>query len=660
MANHRPTQADRLAQLDALEALRPALDGDLLIDPVSQLLYSTDASIYQETPLGAVRPKTAEDCVQIVAFAAKHKISLIPRTAGTSLAGQCVGHGLVVDTSRYMTAVQEVNKTERWAWVEPGVILDDFNDVLAKDDLFFGPDTSTSNRCMIGGMIGNNSCGTHSILYGTTRDHVIELEAVLSDGTLTTFRGLTADELAEKRRGDGLEARIYNQVISAVEEHGALIEEKFPKREVKRRNTGYALDTLLEMQPFTADGPLFNLAPFLTGSEGTLALTTRAKVNLVDKPKKKLLVCAHFHSLDESMRATVHAVAHSPAAVELMDDRILDATADNIEQARNRFWVEGEPKAVLVIEFYDESDERLKERADTLIASLKEAGMGYAFPIVRPPDLGRVWALRKAGLGLLMGIRGDDKAVTVIEDTAVAVEDLPEYVRRMAALIAKYNTSCVYYAHASVGELHLRPVLNIKTKEGLEAFKGIAQDTADLVAEFRGSLSGEHGDGRLRGPFVEQMVGTEVFNLFKAVKTTWDPQNLMNPGKIIDTDPIDAFLRVGPETPQPEHQTMFDWSEDLANIGGERVKLQVGRQRSATVPVSAARALGVAPCAPRTWSQRRRKTQPEGEQTRSVARSPKLTPERVLPPTSSKTCLTSVCPARAARRSARRASIWPG
>ena len=523
MAAKRPTKEQRQAQLLALESLRPHFDGDVLIDPVSQLLYSTDASIYEERPLGALCPKTSAACVEVVRFAAKHGISIIPRAAGTSLAGQCVGHGVVVDTSRFMCEIEEVNKEARWAWVQPGVILDDFNDRLAADGLFFGPDTSTSNRCMIGGMVGNNSCGTHSILYGTTRDHVIELEAILSDGTLTTFGPLDAEGFEAKKSLGGLEGELYRLISSMVDNHAALIEAKFPKREVKRRNTGYALDEFLKMAPWKEDGAPFNLAPFLTGSEGTLALTTRVRVNLVDKPQKKLLICAHFNSLHDSMVATVKAVGHNPAAVELMDDRILEVTRDNIEQARNRFWVEGEPKAVLVIEFYDESEDALQARAAKLIAELKEAGLGYAFPLVGPPDLGRVWDLRKAGLGLLMGIRGDDKAVTVIEDTAVAVSDLPEYVRRMALLMSKYDTSCIYYAHASVGELHLRPVLNLKTPEGLAAFKGIAQDTADLVAEFQGSLSGEHGDGRLRGPFVEQMVGTEVFELFRAIKAGMGP-----------------------------------------------------------------------------------------------------------------------------------------
>lgn len=542
-------------------SLRGALQGELLLDPVSRLLYATDASIYQETPAGVALPERREDLVALARFASARRLPLIPRAAGTSLAGQCVGAGLVVDTSR-MNQVLEVDAVRRRVRVQPGVVLDDLNDQLAPTGLLFGPETSTSNRCMIGGMIGNNSCGTHSIIWGTTREHTVEIEAVLSDGSLARFGPLDPDQLHHKRQQRDLEGAIYRHVCGLLDQHRALIVARYPRPEILRRNTGYALDALANSQPWDPDGPPFNLARLLCGSEGTLALTAEATLNLVALPKKKLLLCAHFETLEASMVATVTAVAHKPAAVELMDRRILEATRDNLEQARNRFWVQGDPEAVLAVEFYGDDEAALEASASALIAAWRREGLGYAFPIVKSAEIGRVWSLRNAGLGLLMGIPGDVKAVTVIEDTAVAVPDLPAYTARMQALMEKYKTQCVYYAHVSVGEIHLRPELNIKTEEGVAAFKGIAQDTADLVAEFGGSLSGEHGDGRLRAPFIGQMLGEEVYGLLRGLKAAFDPLAILNPHKIVDPLPIDADWRVSPQTPQPERATVFDWGAD--------------------------------------------------------------------------------------------------
>ncbi len=535
-------------------------------DPVSRLLYATDASLYEEMPLGVARPRHKEDCAAIVRFAARHKIPLIPRAAGTSLAGQCVGSGLVVDVSRHMSAVLSVDPQARRVVVQPGVIRDDLNDLLARHGLLFGPETSTSDRCMIGGMIGNNACGTHSIIWGSTREHTLEVEAILSDGSTARFGPLSPEELAAKKSLRNLEGAIYRGATALVDRHRAEILARYPRAEISRRNTGYALDMLAMGQPWVPDGPAFNLCRLLCGSEGTLALTTEATLSLVQLPKKKLLICAHFDTLDAAMRGTILAVEHGPAAVELFDRRILEATTENIEQARNRFWLEGDPDAVLVIELFNDTDQGLQEAADALIAGLRRAGLGYAFPIVRPPLLSRVWDLRSAGLGLLMGVPGDVKAVTVIEDTAVAVADLPAYVARMGELMARYGTQCVYYAHASVGELHLRPEINLKTEAGMAQFRGIASDVADLVAEFGGSLSGEHGDGRLRAPFIERMLGPTVHRALGELKGIFDPDNILNPHKIVDPLPIDVDLRIDPSTPQPEIETIFDWSSDFGLV----------------------------------------------------------------------------------------------
>lgn len=540
--------------------LAAQIDGEVHADPVTRMLYAVDASPYQELPLAAVRPRHRDDCAAIVRFAAKHQIPLIPRAAGTSLAGQCVGKGLVIDMSRHMTEILEIDAERRRVRVQPGVILEDLNGVLKPYSLLFGPDTSTANRCMIGGMIGNNAAGVYSIRYGTTREHVLEIEAILADGSTARFAALDDAALQAKLRLDSLEGRTYREVFDAIDAHRTLILERYPAPDVVRRNTGYPLDALARGQPWVADGPRFNLAPFLCGAEGTLALITEATLNLVPRPKTQLLLCAHFDTLDSAMRATQVAVTHQPAAVELIDRCLLEPTRSHLGQEHNRFWIKGDPAAVLIIEFCGDELVDLEERACTLIADYQRHQLGYAFPLVRPPRLDQIWDLRRAGLGLLMGVPGDVKAVTVIEDSAVAVAVLPDYVRRVQDLMAKYGTRCVYYGHASVGLLHLRPELNLKQPEDREKFKGIAREIADLVAEFGGSLSGEHGDGRVRGPFVTRMLGAEVYALLGHIKAAFDPKGLFNPHKIIDALPIDQDLRV--KANHADIPTFFDWSAD--------------------------------------------------------------------------------------------------
>lgn len=545
-----------------LTGLAASIEGELLDDRTTRRLYATDASIYQQMPIGVVYPRHEADCVAIVKHAARSGYSLIPRAAGTSLAGQCVGDGLVVDVSRHMTAVSPPDREERTVTVGPGVVLDDLNDVLAADDLLFGPDTSSSNRCTIGGMIGNNSSGAHSIYYGTTLDRIVSVRAVLADGTVAEFRDLRPAEVVRKLELPNREGASYRSIYSAIDRHRDTILGAYPKPEIARRNTGYPLDAMALGQPWVPDGKPFNLARFLCGTEGTLALTTEATIELDPLPGDKLLVCAHFGSLDESMRATVLAAGHDPAAIELIDRKILEQTRENFEQSRNRFWVEGDPAAVLVIELYDTDSDNIRRRADALESDLRKHGFGYAYPRVAPPDLARVWSLRKAGLGILMGKPGDEKAVTVIEDAAVALADLPAYVRDIEDLMERHDTECVYYAHASVGLLHLRPEINLNHPEGLDLFRNIAAETAQIVKRYGGSLSGEHGDGRLRGPFVERMLGSEVFGLLRDIKGSFDPDGVFNPGKIVDTEPIDAQLRISPATPRPKFDTVFDWSAD--------------------------------------------------------------------------------------------------
>jgi FAD/FMN-containing dehydrogenase/Fe-S oxidoreductase len=524
------------------------------------MLYSQDASLYQERPLGVVRPRDANDLVSLARFSEAHGIPLIPRAGGTSLAGQCVGAGLIVDVSRHMNRLLRLDAQRREADVEPGVIQDDLNDAAAPYGLCFAPDTSTSRQAAIGGMIGNNSCGAFSILHGSTRDHVLALDVVLADGSPVHLGPLSDAELEAKRRLNTLEGRIYRGIAELLSSHRQAILADFPKPAVRRRNMGYALDELARRQPWQADGAPFSLVPLICGSEGTLALIAGATVRLVPRPRARRLVCAHFADVDAAAAAVGVVLEERPAAVELMDGTLLEATRHNREQARNRFWVEGAPGAVLAIEIHAEEEREAEARATELAGRLRAAGHGYAWPILGERDLPQVWALRKAGLGLLTGIPGDLKPVTAIEDTAVAVEDLPAYLRDIRALLSRHDCECVFYGHASVGVIHLRPMLNLRDAGDLEKFTRILEETADLVRRYGGSLSGEHGDGRLRSAYLSRMFSPGVYALLERIKGLFDPHGLLNPRKIVrPVSPVEA-LRVGPGTPLVEPKTMFDWS----------------------------------------------------------------------------------------------------
>ena len=529
-------------------------------DLLTRRLYSTDASIYEELPKGVSFPKSASDILDLVQSSNKKGVSITPRSAGTSLAGQTTGNGIIMDVSRHMTEILNIDPENQVAHVQPGVIRDTLNREAAKFGLQFGPDTATTNRCMLGGMIGNNSCGSFSIKHKTTREHTLEIEAILSDGSTVIFKPLSDDELEKKCTLNTLEGDIYRGMVSLLKKNKDLIKEHFPHPEITRRNTGYAIDRLCEMSPVTPGGRPFNMAELLCGSEGTLAMTASAKVNLVPLPKVKALVIPQFKSLHQAMLATVEAVKWGPAAVELVDDIILNATKGNIEQNKNRFFLHGDPKCILIIQFEGDSSAELERKAEGLAAKLRELNLGYAHPFETDPDkIYRVWNLRKAGLGLLMGLGSDSRSPTFVEDTAVRVEDLPDYVQDFRKILDKYGTTCVFYAHASVGELHLRPVLDTTKPEELQTMKSIAQEVADLVKKYRGSLSGEHGDGRARAPYIETVLGSEMMPLLRQVKEIWDPKYLFNPGKIINAKPIDTDLRFSPDYKRPEVETVFHW-----------------------------------------------------------------------------------------------------
>ncbi|MEO6549524.1 MAG: FAD-linked oxidase C-terminal domain-containing protein [Ferruginibacter sp.] len=543
-----------------LKELSDELEGEFYFDNTMRILYATDASAYRELPLAIAVPKSIDDLKKLIHFARKHNTSLIPRTAGTSLAGQVVGKGIVVDVSKNFTKIIELNKEEQWVRVQPGVIRDELNMFLKPYGLFFGPETSTANRAMIGGMVGNNSCGSNSVIYGSVREHLVEVNALLSDGTETVFKSLEPEEFHAKCEGNNFEASIYKSVRSLLGNYDNQVEirNEFPKKSIERRNTGYALDVLLESAPFTAGTEDFNFCKLIAGSEGTLAFLTEIKLHVNPLPPKEIgLLCVHFNSINEALRANLIAMKFKPGASELIDHYILECTKDNIEQNKNRFFVLGDPGAILVIEFARTNKEEIFALAGAVEAEMRSAGLGYHFPLLFGDDSKKIWTLRKAGLGLLSNLPGDEKAVPVIEDTAVDVADLPAYISEFNEILTKYDLHAVHYAHAGSGEIHLRPIINLKTVEGNRLFRSIAEEIATLVKKYNGSLSGEHGDGRLRGEFIKQMVGEKNYGLLQVVKKTWDPHNIFNPNKIVDTPPMHTMLRYTPGQTTPAFKTVF-------------------------------------------------------------------------------------------------------
>ncbi|MFA8436312.1 MAG: FAD-binding and (Fe-S)-binding domain-containing protein [Marinifilaceae bacterium] len=547
--------------------------GEFHQDYATRLLYATDASAYKVLPQAVAFPKDENDLKIMIHLANANNTSLIPRTAGTSLAGQVVGDGIVVDISKYFTKILDINPEEKWVKVQPGVILDELNHYLKDFGLFFGPETSTSSRCMMGGMLGNNSCGSHSIIYGSTRDHTLEVKALLSDGSEAIFKSIATNEFQEKCQDETqeenltLETRLYRQIREILKnpENQRSIRSEFPDPLLPRRNTGYALDVLLESEPFTENASPFNFCNLIAGSEGTLALATEIKLNLVPAPpKEKAVVCAHFETLEESLQGNIIALKHNPGAVELMDNQILKLTEGNLLQNRNRFFVKGQPGAILIIEFARETRDEIQNIADALTADMKKAKLGYHFPVIfGTENIARVWALRKAALGVLSNMAGDAKPVSVIEDTAVHPNALPEYIREVKALLKEQKLECVYHAHVGSGEIHLRPILNLKAKEDVERFHQVAKASAQLVKKHRGSLSGEHGDGRLRGEFIPLMIGEHNYQLLKEIKKTWDPNGIFNPGKITDTPKMNTHLRYEPGAETRNISTIFDFTKDM-------------------------------------------------------------------------------------------------
>ncbi len=547
----------------AVENIAAHLEGEIYFDDNTLFAYKTDASVYKETPLAVAYPRNDSDVKKLIEWAIINKLSLIPRGTGTSLAGQVVGKGVVVDFSKYMNQILEVNTNQGWVLVQPGVVLDQLNQYLKDFKLFFGPETSTSNRCTLGGMVGNNACGAHSLIYGSTRDHLLEVKGYLSDGSFAHFKPITIEEFKEKLKLQNLEGKIYRQLfqILSSKENQKEILDGYPDPSIKRRNTGYAIDQLLYNNVFGNTSEPFNLCKLIAGSEGTLMMITEIKLNLLPLENKMVgLLCAHFHTLEEAIRANVIALTFNPDAIELIDDIIIGCTNQNISQQKNRFFIQGNPGAILLIEFSAQTKKEVEAVAAKLSTRLKELNLGYHFPLFFYPEINRIWELRKAALGLLSNIPGDAKPVSLVEDNAIPVHNLLDYVRDFKALLEENQLNCVFHAHIATGELHTRPVINLKTPEGQVLFRKIGTQTAYLVKKYRGSISGEHGDGRLRSEFIPIIIGEKNYRWCCSIKELWDPQNIFNPGKIVAPVPMDVSLRYKAGEKTPDITTFFDFT----------------------------------------------------------------------------------------------------
>ncbi len=541
--------------VDLRADLEARISGEVRFDKVSRALYSTDASVYQIEPIGVAIVRSRDDILRTIECARQHGCSITARGGGTSQAGQAIGTGLQLDTSKYYNRLLEVNVDERWARVEPGIVLDELNAQLAPHRLRFAPDISTASRATIGGMISNNSSGTRSVFYGKTIDHVLDLQVALADGSVVHLRPLSARELDAVCAESTREGACYRTVRRLVAQHGDDIARRYPR--ILRRVGGYNLDV------FARPNEPFNLAKLIVGSEGTLGLILEARLKLVPLPKAKAVLTIEYGNLLDALGETPAILLHRPSAVEVMDSSILDHASENPAlDAMRRAIIHTDCGALLCVELYGDDAAELLPRLDRLERDLRARGVAtHLARAIAPADQARIWKLRESSLGLSMAMKGDAKSISFVEDTAVAPEKLRDFIERFLAVIHRHGTTAGIYAHASVGCLHVRPVVNMKTSDGVRQFEAIANEIADLVLEFGGALSGEHGDGLVRGPFVERMFGPELYDAFRTIKRTFDPNGLFNPGKIVDSPPLTSNLRYGVGYQTPDPSTAFDYSD---------------------------------------------------------------------------------------------------
>ncbi len=543
------------SKVEAFEKdLRKRVRGDLHTDEMSRGLYATDASIYQMFPIAVFLPLDEEDVKAAVKTAFEHGIPILPRGGGTSLGGQTVGAALVLDFSKYMNKLLELNLEESWVRVQPGMVRDELNVMLAEHDLHLSIDPATANRANVGGMIGNNSSGTKSIIYGKMVDQVLEAKVLLTNGEVLEYKELSPEEYEEKKSGDTREALIYTEFQKIVEENREEIEKRYPK--ILRRVQGYNLDEFHQSKRW-------NLAKLITGSEGTLITLLEAKVKVQPVPKEKILCVAHYADLIESIKAVPWIVKHQPSAVEILDGGVIKLARENHDLAPLCSFIEGNPEAVLIVEFFGDDRDELSQRAEAMVKDLNGRGLGYNYPIFSDAgDQDRIWTVRKNGLGCMLGMKGERKPLPFIEDAAVPVEVLPEYIEKVLKICEKHETPVIMYAHASVGLIHVRPILDLRKQDDIDRMKGIADDTFELVKFYGGSWSGEHGDGRVRSAYLERFYGSQIFQQFKEIKNLFDPKGLMNPGNIVDALPMDHHLRFGTSYKPSEHKGHFKFRDD--------------------------------------------------------------------------------------------------
>jgi FAD/FMN-containing dehydrogenase/Fe-S oxidoreductase len=537
---------------DLERELRRVVEGEVRFDDYSRLLYATDASMYQVEPIGVVLPRSKDDVRAVLELANRYNVPVLPRGGGTSLAGQTVNHAVVLDFSKYMDRVLEVSREELWCRVQPGLVQDELNAHVRPMGLLFGPDTSTSNRATIGGMSGNNSAGSHSIAYGKTIDHVLELTCLLADGSEVILRDLTPAELEAKSRADGLEGQIYREVRRLCAQHADEIRKRYPR--LMRRVSGYNLDEFVKPQPF-------GLHRLAVGSEGTLVVVVEMKMRLVARPKFTALDVIHYDDLQAALESSVDLLTTGPYAVELTDKMILDLARGNIEHRARMGFVQGDPVAIMIVEYAGETEAEVRAKVEALESLRARKGIGYAAHLAyEPAEQLSIWKLRKAGLGLLLGTKGDRKPIAFVEDTAVEPAKLGPFIARFRGVLDRHGATAGYYGHCSVGCLHIRPLINLKDAGEIRAMRAIAEEITALVMEFGGALSGEHGDGRARSPFNETLYGPRLYDAFRQVKRAFDPKGILNPGNVVDAPPMSEHLRYGSGYRVWEPDTLLDFS----------------------------------------------------------------------------------------------------
>lgn len=556
---------------DFVHSLLQSVRGEVLSDEASLGIYSTDASVYQVKPVVVVLPLDEADVAMAIRLAREAGVSILPRGGGTSLAGQTVGHSMVLDFSRHMDRILELNVTERWVRVQPGVVLDVLNFQLKNHDLHFAIDPATSSRANIGGMVGNNSSGTKSILYGKTVDHILEARVLLADGTQLHLKRMHASEYECVASGADREAAIYKGVKELILANRTEVENKFPK--VMRRVGGYNFDEFIHTDEW-------NLAKLITGSEGTLATTLEIKLNLLPLPKHKSVCVVHFSNLHEAIAATEPILVYKPAAVEILDRTVLGLSRDNLTTKNSCHFIDGDPEAVLIVEFYDDDATEVMSRAQRMIDDLRTQSIGYAWPLFpQGKSYEDVWVIRKKGLGLMLGMKSDRKPTAFIEDAGIPIRSLPEYIDRVLALCKAHGAGVAMYAHASVGVIHVRPILDLRQAGDIQRFEKIAQETFALVKHYKGSWSGEHGDGLVRSPFNREFFGPQLYQAFVDLKRLFDPDNLMNPGKIVEAPPMTENLRYGAKYHEPAIETVFHFREDRSFSAAVHMCTGVGECR---------------------------------------------------------------------------------